>query len=98
MLLKTHQKLLKRANTESELLIILLTDGGTNNNIEKDFKYKEIKEIIDSLNVPVYVIEYDKVTSDDVLKEIAALNNGVYIKADTHNIGYIIKNLFNAES
>lgn len=94
-LLFTHKILLKKANEESKLLIILLTDGGTNK--ENDISFEQTKRIINALNVPIYVIEYGKVIDDEELKKISELNNGICINADTQNIGYVLKTIFRAE-
>ena len=53
--------------------------------------------IIDGLNIPVYTIGYGTGANMDTLGAISSINEAASISANTDDVIYKIKNLFNAE-
>lgn len=75
-------------------IIILLSDGGTNQGYQLD---KNIEKLIKAFNIPIYTIAYGSDADEAQLNKIADLNGGTFINASTDDVGYKIKSLFNAE-
>jgi len=74
-------------------MLFVLTDGEPNEWLE----LKDVKDIIDGLNVPVYTIGYGSGANMDTLGAISSINEAASISASTDDVIYKIKNLFNAE-
>jgi Ca-activated chloride channel family protein len=71
--------------------IFVLSDGETN----EGHSLNDIKEIVEELGIPIYTIGYN--ADIEALKEIARINEGACINADTDDVVYKLRNLFNAE-
>jgi Ca-activated chloride channel family protein len=67
-------------------MIFVLSDGKTNRGHSRD----EIKDIVQDLEIPIYIISYDA--------DIQPLqDDSCIINADTEDVVYKLKNIFNAE-
>lgn len=71
-------------------MIFVLSDGATNTG----YKLEEINDVVKALKVPIYTIGYN--ANIDALKEISNINEAATINADTDDIMYQIKMLFNS--
>ena len=75
---------------EAKPMLFVLSDGQSN----RGYDLSDIREPLDALNIPVYTIGYN---ADIVaLPQISAINEAASINADTDDVVYKIKNLFNA--
>lgn len=84
----------ERNVNEVKPIIILLSDGGTNEGYYLD---KNIEKLIKAFDIPIYTIAYGRDADEKELNRIADLNGGTFINASTDDVGYKIKSLFNAE-
>ena len=75
---------------DAKAMIIVLSDGETNRGAE----LSDIEDIVSGLQMPVYTIGYN--ADIDALQAIANINEGLCINADTDDIVYQLKQLFNA--
>ncbi|MDR1000910.1 MAG: VWA domain-containing protein [Clostridiales bacterium] len=75
----------------AKLMLFVMTDGETN----QGSSFKDTKDVIAGLKIPVYTIGYNADIS--VLQQISSLNEAANINADTEDVVYKIQNLFNAE-
>ncbi len=71
-------------------IIFVLSDGETNSG----YKLKDVSTLVKSLKVPIYTIGYN--ANIDALKEISDINEAACINADTDDIMYQVKMLFNS--
>jgi Ca-activated chloride channel family protein len=69
--------------------IFVLSDGETN----KGHSLKDIRDIVEELGVPINTIGYN--ADIPALQEIASLTEGACVNADTEDVVYKIRNLFN---
>ena len=74
-------------------IIILLSDGRTCSG----YSLKSVKELIQAFSYPIYTIGYGEDADKDELQEIAGINGGVFMDSTTGDVGFILKNIFNAE-
>lgn len=81
-------------NSGTKPLIFLLSDGHTGSG----YSFSSVKDIIDYYDIPIYTIGYGNNADEHELAKIAELNSGTFIKANSDDISYIIKTLFNAET
>ncbi|MBR6762082.1 MAG: VWA domain-containing protein [Oscillospiraceae bacterium] len=72
-------------------LLFVLSDGETNvgNSLE------DIRDIVEGLEVPCYTIGYN--ANLDALAELSAINEAASINADSDDVVYNLKSLFNAQ-
>ncbi len=75
---------------EAKPMLFVLSDGQSN----RGYDLSDIREPLDALNIPVYTIGYN--ADIDALSQISAINEAASINADTDDVVYKIKNLFNA--
>lgn len=75
---------------DAKAMIFVLSDGATN----EGYSVTEATDVIKGLKIPVYTIGYN--ADIDALKEISDINEGTCINADTDDIMYQIKMLFNS--
>jgi Ca-activated chloride channel family protein len=87
------QMLLKAAesNPKAKLMLFLLSDGETNEG--NTLKY--VEPIIKQSGIPVYTIGYN--ADIDALQTISNINEASSINADSDDVIYKIKSLFNAQ-
>ena len=71
-------------------MIFVLSDGETNVGYDLD----DISPVMRGLKIPVYTICYNG--DFDAMESLAAINEGVSINADTDDVVYQLKQLFNA--
>lgn len=75
---------------DAKPMLFVLSDGQSN----RGYDLSDIREPLDALNIPVYTIGYN--ADIDALSQISAINEAASINADTDDVVYKIKNLFNA--
>ncbi|MBQ6554747.1 MAG: VWA domain-containing protein [Firmicutes bacterium] len=71
-------------------MVFVLSDGETN----RGHDLKDIEDIVSGLSVPVYTIGYN--ADIDALSKLSDINEGVCINANTDDVIYQLKQLFNA--
>lgn len=74
-------------------MLFVLTDGEPT----EWMSLSDVDDVIDGLNVPVYTIGYGSGANMDTLGAISSINEAASISANTDDVIYKIKNLFNAE-
>ncbi|WCR29471.1 VWA domain-containing protein [Paenibacillus thiaminolyticus] len=79
------------ANPNQKPLIFVLSDGETN----EGYSLKDIKELIEVYQVPIYTIGYN--ANIDALETISSINEAASINADTDDVVYKLGNLFNVQ-
>ena len=77
-------------NPDIKPMIFVLSDGETN----EGYSLSDISPIMKGLKIPVYTICYNG--DLDAMGQLAAINEGVSINADTDDVVYQLKQLFNA--
>ena len=75
---------------DAKPMIFVLSDGETN----AGHSLNDIRDIIGGLEVPVYAIGYNANLS--ALEDLASINEGICINANTDDITYQLRQLFNA--
>lgn len=86
MLLEEKQK-----NPDTKLMLFLLSDGETNTGLSM----KKISAILKAYKIPVYTIGYN--ANIEALETISSINEAASINADSDDVVYKLKNLFNAQ-
>lgn len=81
----------KEANPDTKLMMFLLSDGETNRGCD----LSAIKTVLSFYNIPVYTIGYN--ADIDALQTISNINEASSINADSEDIVYQLKNLFNSQ-
>lgn len=81
----------KEQHPEAKPMIFLLSDGEQN----VGHSLNEIEAVLKAYEVPVYTIGYN--ANIDALKMISQINEAATINADSDDIVYKLKNLFNSE-
>ncbi len=74
----------------AKAMVFVLSDGETN----RGYGLKEVEDIVSGLAVPVYTIGYN--ADIDALSKLSDINEGVCINANTDDVIYQLKQLFNA--
>jgi len=80
----------KEQYPEAKMMMFVLSDGETN----RGYSLKDIQGPIDSLNIPIYTIGYN--ADIPALESISAINEAASINADSDDVVYKLKNLFNS--
>lgn len=78
-------------NPDMKPIIFLLSDGDSNTG----HSLNSIRSLIEEFSIPIYTIGYN--ANIDALKEISNINEADSINADTDDVVYKIRNLFNAQ-
>lgn len=73
----------------AKFMLFVLSDGQSNGSL------KSVKSYIENLKTPIYTIGYN--ANIKALEEISSINEAASINADTDDIVYSLKNLFNAQ-
>lgn len=81
----------KEDNPQVKPMLFLLSDGEQN----AGYSLSRIKDVVQGMGVPVYTIGYNAKISE--LSEISAINEASYTNAESDDITYILKGLFNAQ-
>ena len=79
------------ANPDMRPLLFVLSDGETN----KGHSLKDIKGLIETYKIPIYTIGYN--ANIQALESISSINEAASINADTDDVIYKIKSLFNVQ-
>lgn len=79
------------ANPNQKPLIFVLSDGETN----EGYSLKDIKELIEVYQVPIYTIGYN--ANIEALETISSINEAASMNADTDDVVYKLGNLFNVQ-
>lgn len=86
MLLDAHKQ-----HPEAKLMMFVLSDGATNTGAT----LKQISGIVKALEIPIYTIGYNADLKE--LEKLSAINEAASINADSDDVVYALKNLFNAQ-
>ena len=78
---------------DAKCMIILLSDGYANGYMEID----DIQNAIKDTGIPVYTISYGDDADKTALKSISDINEAASINADSDDIVYKLKSLFNSQ-
>lgn len=91
MLLEAQTKVEAETGQKIKPLLFVLSDGETNigNSLG------DIRNIVEGLEVPCYTIGYN--ANLDALAELSAINEAASINADSDDVIYNLKSLFNAQ-
>lgn len=85
MLIKKQEEI-----PDSKLMMFVLSDGETNSG----HSLSEATNVVKNLNIPIYTIGYNADIS--ALNEISSINEAASINADSDDVIYQLKNLFNS--
>ncbi len=77
---------------DAKTMIILLSDGKQN----RGNSLSTATNILENLDVPVYTIGYGDEAEKDVLSKISSINEAASLTADSDDVVYTLKNLFNS--
>lgn len=75
---------------DAKPMLFVLSDGEANSG----HTLKEVRPVLESLQVPVYTIGYN--ADLDALKQISSINEAASINADSEDVVYKLKSLFNS--
>jgi len=81
----------KKDKPDAKLMLFLLSDGETNEGIGLDYA----EPLIQQSKIPIYTIGYN--ANIDALQKISNINEASSINADSDDVIYKIKSLFNAQ-
>lgn len=81
----------KEQNPDAKIMMFVLSDGVTN----VGCSLKEISKIIQALEIPIYTIGYN--ANLEELGKLSAINEAASVNADSDDVVYALKNLFNAQ-
>jgi Ca-activated chloride channel family protein len=81
----------RAADPNMRPIIFVLSDGETN----KGHSLNDIKGSVEDLGIPIYTIGYN--ADIPALQAISSINEAASINADTDDVVYKLRNLFNAE-
>lgn len=82
----------KADNPDAKTMVFLLSDGEANGN----YSLKDINEAVKTENIPIYTIGYGSSADNNELQELSNINEAASIKADSDDVIYKIKSLFNS--
>ena len=80
----------KETYPNAKVMMFVLSDGETNSG----HSLKDIQNAIDALNIPIYTIGYN--ADIPALNSISAINEAASINADSDDVVYQLRNLFNS--
>ena len=83
----------KAADPDTKLVLFLLSDGQKNQGCD----IGDIRKVLQAYQIPVYSIAYGSEADMDELKEVSGINEAAVIDADSDDVVYQLKNLFNAQ-
>lgn len=81
----------KEENPEMKRMLFMLSDGETNSG----YALEEIRGILKALQIPAYTIGYN--ADIQALETISSINEAASINADSDDVIYKLKSLFNAQ-
>lgn len=91
MLKEAQEKVQAETGQTIKPLVFVLSDGATNTGNS----LKDITPILEGMKIPCYTIGYN--ADLDELKKISAINEAASINADSDDVIYNLKSLFNAQ-
>lgn len=91
MLMKAQESVEAETGQKIKPLLFVLSDGETN----IGNKLSDIRDVVEGLEVPCYTIGYN--ANLDALAELSAINEAASINADSDDVIYALKSLFNAQ-
>lgn len=91
MLKEAQEKVQAETGQTIKPLLFVLSDGETNTGNT----LKDIRPVVEGLKVPCYTIGYN--ANLDALKELSGINEAASINADSEDVIYSLKSLFNAQ-
>ncbi len=91
MLIKAQEAVEAETGQNIKPLLFVLSDGETN----CGNKLSDIRDVVEGLEVPCYTIGYN--ANLDALAELSAINEAASINADSDDVIYNLKSLFNAQ-
>ncbi len=91
MLMKAQEQVKAETGQTVKPLLFVLSDGETNTGNT----LSSITPIVEGLEVPCYTIGYN--ANLDALKELSGINEAASINADSDDVIYSLKSLFNAQ-
>lgn len=83
----------KTQNPNAKVMLFLLSDGQCNEGYTLD----DISTVMDLLDVPICTIAYGKDADKDELGRLSSINEAATINANSDDVVYKIKSLFNSE-
>lgn len=83
----------KADDPNTKLVLFLLSDGKMNTG----YDLNSIKSILEAYEIPVYSIAYGDEADMEELKLVSSVNEATTISADSDDVVYQLKNLFNAQ-
>lgn len=83
----------KQADPDTKLVLFLLSDGKKTCGYDLD----DVKKVLEIYQIPVYSIAYGDETDMNELESISSINEAATIDADSDDVVYQLKNLFNAQ-
>ena len=83
----------KKANPNTKLVLFLLSDGEKN----QGYDLSDVDDILKEYQIPVYSIAYGDGANMDELNAVSSVNEATVIDADSDDVIYKLKNLFNAQ-
>lgn len=83
----------KEANPNTKLVLFLLSDGRRNDG----YDLSDVKSVLETYQIPVYSIAYGDECDLNELNDVSSVNEAATINADSDDVVYQLKNLFNAQ-
>ena len=83
----------KESNPNAKCMIFLLSDGQANGS----YRLRDIQAALQDTTIPVYTIAYTDSADTNELQALSNINEAAAIKADSDDIVYQIKSLFNSQ-
>lgn len=84
---------MQESHPDAKCMIILLSDGYAN----KGHSLEDTSVVIEKSGIPVYTISYGSDSDSEALSQVSGINEGASINADSEDIVYKIKSLFNSQ-
>lgn len=83
----------KKKDPNTKLVLFLLSDGQQN----QGYNLSDVDGILKEYQIPVYSIAYGGEADMEELKAVSSVNEATVIDADSDDVLYKLKNLFNAQ-
>lgn len=83
----------QESNPNAKVMLFLLSDGMAN----QGFRLDDIEGVLKQERVPVYTISYTEEADRDAMQKLSNVNEAASINADSDDIIYKIKSLFNSQ-
>ncbi|MBQ8951577.1 MAG: VWA domain-containing protein [Eubacterium sp.] len=83
----------QKDHPDAKCMIILLSDGYANGN----YTVSDIENPIKDSGIPIYTISYGSDADKDELQKVSNINEAASINADSDDITYKLKSLFNSQ-